>query len=114
MSQKSIAALPFSALASIAEAAYLDAEAHQLWDSKYALDDRRGMDYVRRVHVIPIREEVCELWDAAHDPDHYAEEMADVVIMCMSAAGHLGIDLAGAIRRKMLINQKRPQGHKTA
>ena len=46
------------------------------------------------------------------DPAHFAEELADVVIMTMSAAGHLGIDLAAKIRSKMEINEHRPYGHK--
>lgn len=115
MSKASIAALPFASMATIAEAAYKDAEAHGLWDGKaYAVDDPRGMAYVRRAHVIRIREELCEAYEAAPHSDHFNEELADVVIMCMSTAGHLGIDLAGAIRRKMLTNAERPYGHRTA
>jgi NTP pyrophosphatase (non-canonical NTP hydrolase) len=44
-------------------------------------------------------------WDSA------TEELADVVIMAMSAAGYLGIDIDAAIRRKMEINKARPWKH---
>ena len=104
----------FQALAFIAKNVYEDAQAHGLWNGKaYDLKDRRGMAYVRRCHVIPIREEVAEAYEAAVDPAHFAEELADVVIMTLSAAGHLGIDLAAEIRRKMEINEGRPYQHRT-
>lgn len=44
-------------------------------------------------------------WDSA------TEELADVVIMAMSAAGYLGIDIDAAIRRKMEINKGRAWKH---
>ena len=104
----------FQALAFIAKNVYEDANAHGLWsENVYDLKDKRGMAYVRRCHVIPIREEVSEAYEAAADPAHFAEELADVVIMAMSAAGHLGIDLAAEIRRKMEINEGRPYQHRT-
>lgn len=31
--------------------------------------------------------------------------------MAMSAAGHLSVDLAAEVKRKMAINEKRPYGH---
>ena len=44
-------------------------------------------------------------WDSA------TEELADVVIMAMSAAGYLGIDIDAAIRNKMAVNKNRPWKH---
>ena len=72
-----------------------------------------------------IAEEMFELGDAAGGVieatksgkgkaeawEHYAEELADIVIVCFSAAGHLKIDIDAAIRRKMKINKERPWKH---
>lgn len=41
----------------------------------------------------------------------YVEELADVIIMCMSVAGKLGIDIDAAVKRKMQINKTRPWKH---
>ena len=105
----------FDSFAIIAAEAYKDAVKHGLWeDPTCALDNPNGMKYVRRRCLLRIREELSEACEAAHNPEHFAEELADVVIMCMSVAGHLGIDLAEEVRRKMAINQERPYGHKSA
>lgn len=32
----------------------------------------------------------------------------DVIIMCLSVAGQLGIDIDDAVKRKMEINKRRP------
>lgn len=37
--------------------------------------------------------------------------MADVIIMSMSVAGKLGIDIDAAVKRKMEINRQRPWKH---
>ena len=103
----------FDELRNIARAAYEDAKAHGLYDDVNLCPQKRSEEFIRRRLTLLIREEVCEMWDAHRDPPHFAEEMADVVIMCMSAAGHLGIDLAAEVKRKMEINQNRPYGHKT-
>lgn len=101
----------FEALAFLSKQAYEDAKAHGLWDDVNVCRSLRTEDFVRRRCTLLVREEVCEMYEAAKNPVHFAEEMADVVIMCMSAAGHLGIDLAAEVRRKMEINQKRPFRH---
>lgn len=103
----------FQAFGSIAQSVYEDAKAHGLYDDVNLCPQKRSDEFIRRRLTLLIREEVCEMWDAHRDPSHFAEEMADVVIMCMSAAGHLAIDLAAEVRRKMEINQNRPYGHKT-
>ena len=104
----------FQAFAFIAQNAYEDAKAHGLYDDVNLCPQKRSAEFIRRRLTLLIREEVCEMWDANKEPAHFAEEMADVVIMCMSAAGHLGIDLAAEVKRKMEINQSRSYGHKTA
>lgn len=104
----------FDELRNIARCAYDDAKAHGLYDDDTLSLESHSVEYIRKRLTLLIREEVCEMWDAFREPAHFAEEMADVVIMCMSAAGHLGIDLAQEVQRKMEINEGRPYGHKIA
>ena len=104
----------FDELRNIARCAYEDAKAHGLYDDDSLSLESHSVEYVRKRLTLLIREEVCEMWDAFKEPAHFAEELADVVIMAMSAAGHLGIDLAAEVKRKMAINEKRPYGHKEA
>ena len=102
----------FQAFSLIAQSAYADAKEHGLYDDVNLCPQKRSTEFIRRRLTLLIREEVCEMWDAHRDHEHFAEEMADVVIMCMSAAGHMGIDLAAEVKRKMSINESRPYGHK--
>lgn len=104
----------FDELRNISHSAYEDAKAHGLYDDDTLSLEKHSVEYIRKRLTLLIREEVSEMWDAFKDPAHFAEEMADVVIMCMSAAGHLGIDLAQEVQRKMEINEGRPYGHKIA
>lgn len=53
-----------------------------------------------------IRYEVQDLYDEAHNEIYYTEELADVIIMSLSVAGYLGIDIDKAVREKMEINKK--------
>lgn len=98
-------------LTALVKSVYNDAVEHGLYEGDTLSRITNTDTYVRRRLALLIREEVCELWDAAHAPIHYAEELADVVIMCMSAAGHMGIDLADAIERKIAKNHTRPYKH---
>lgn len=82
------------------DSAYEDAVAHGLWNDESAYEC-----------AVRISNEVDELMDAAHDPHHFAEELADVIIMALSTAGHLGIDIHGEVVRKMVINVNRPYRH---
>ena len=100
---------------------YDDAVAHGLWDeaeelrvwaycgkrSKYAIDRVRREDCAMR-----IRDEVEELYDEAHDEIYYTEELADVIITVLSAAGYLGIDIDKAVKEKMEINKTREWRHR--
>lgn len=104
----------FQAFAFVAKNAYEDAKMHGLYDDDTLSLEKHSVEYVRKRLTLLIREEVCEMWDAFRDAAHFSEELADVVIMAMSAAGHLGIDLAAEVKRKMAINEQRPYGHKEA
>lgn len=79
---------------------YRDAVEHQLWEEEMPKDC-----------AARISEEVQELEEAAGDNQAYAEELADVVIMALSTAGHLGINIGAEIMRKILINHDRPVKH---
>ena len=79
---------------------YNDAVDHGLWENESAYES-----------AVRISDEVDELMDAASDPHHFAEELADVIIMSLSVAGHLGIDIDAEVRRKVEINHDRPWKH---
>lgn len=93
---------------------YQDAVAHGLWNDKHT----EWPSECARM----IENEVDELWCAGEEweddgvdleePDaNYVEELADVIIMSMSVAGRLGIDIDAAVKRKMEINKHRPWKH---
>lgn len=98
-------------LNTLRDAIYADAVAHGLWD-----DDE---DYMPTDCVYFIKDEVCELdcaamdWedDVCNDNSAFCDELSDVIIMCLSVAGYLGIDIEAAVRRKMEINKARPWKH---
>jgi NTP pyrophosphatase (non-canonical NTP hydrolase) len=77
-----------------------DAVDHGLWGNESAYES-----------AVRLSDEVDELMGAASDPHHFEEELADVIIMSLSVAGHLGIDIDAEVRRKIEINQKRPWKH---
>ena len=93
------------------DAIYEDAVAKGLWDDEE--------DYMPTDCVYFIRDEVIELEDTAmnweddvcNDNSAFCEELADVIIMSLSVAGYLGIDIDAAVRRKMEINKARPWKH---
>lgn len=96
------------------DAIYEDAVAHGLWDKYKYYPATDCVDF--------IRDEVIELEYAAMNwrngytensrfyPE-FCQELADVIIMCLSVAGKLGIDIDAAVRRKMEINKARPWKH---
>lgn len=55
--------------------------------------------------------ELRELIFAVDDVNHFREELADVIITALSAAGYLGIDIDKAVRQKMEINRGREWRH---
>jgi len=103
--------LNFSALKEIAHEIYQDAKAHGLYDDVNLCVERRSVPYVRRRLVLLIREEVCEAYEGYQNAANYAEELADIVIMCLSAAEHMGIDIAQQVERKIEVNKRRAFKH---
>ena len=101
-------------LNTLRDAIYEDAVAHGLWDKYKYYPATDCVDF--------IRDEVIELEYAAMNwrngytenskfyPE-FCQELADVIIMCLSVAGKLGIDIDAAVRRKMEINKARPWKH---
>lgn len=103
---------PTLSLNALRDEIYQDAVEHGLWERK---------DYPSDC-AWAIKEEARELCDAGNDwedngwyegeeNEAFSEELADVVIMCFSVAGKLGIDIDKAIRKKMEINKTRPWKH---
>ena len=100
-----------ASLNTLRDAIYEDAVAHGLWDDEE--------DYMPTDCMYFIKDEVCELdcaaidWedDVCNDNSAFCDELADVIIMCMSVAGYLGIDIDAAVKRKMEINKARPWKH---
>lgn len=100
-----------TSLNDLRDAIYEDAVAHGLWD-----DDE---DYKPTDCVYFIKDELCELdcaamdWedDVCNDNSAFCDELSDVIIMCLSVAGKLGIDIDTAVRRKMETNMARPWKH---
>ncbi|MGN0773559.1 MAG: MazG-like family protein [Candidatus Ventricola sp.] len=112
-------------LNTLRDAIYEDAVAHGLWEEEagpiecYVLIGDEGEGPIKCYKLI--RDEVEELGSAAvsWETDYFedcsdngfSEELADVIIMCMSVAGKLGIDIDAAVKRKMEINRQRPWKH---
>lgn len=109
---------------------YSDAVAHGLWDGDYLWKTVSINDVLRDSGALKIykianteREtmrvnaalrvflENQELLESVLEEDHFREELADVIILVLSAAGYLGIDIDKAVRAKMEINKKREWRH---
>lgn len=105
---------------------YQDAVAHGLWEDadKY----RDGWLCISEEHANRelwseaahlVKSEAYELVDVAvkdvydetDSKDAFVDELADVIIMSLSVAGKLGIDIDKAVKRKMAINKDRPWKH---
>ena len=109
---------------------YDDAVAHGLWDGMhiwkliatnedfrksgiadaitYANSDETRKNAIATLFVLM---EIRELIFATEDTDHFREELADVIITALSAAGYLGIDIDKAVQEKMEINRGREWRH---
>ncbi len=104
---------------------YSDAVKHGLWDETHIWkliatneDFRKSgiadiityanSDETRKnaIATLFVSMEIRELIFATEDPDHFTEELADVIITALSAAGYLGIDIDKAVREKMGINRE--------
>lgn len=109
---------------------YDDAVKHGLWDEGYLWKTLRSNDCLRdsgilQIHKIANTErqtrrvnavlrvflENEELLESVLEEDHFTEELADVIITALSAAGYLGIDIDKAVRAKMEINRGREWRH---
>jgi NTP pyrophosphatase (non-canonical NTP hydrolase) len=109
---------------------YDDAVKHGLWDEMHVWkliatneDFRKSgiadvityanSDETRKnvIAALFISMEIRELIFATEDADHFREELADVIITALSAAGYLGIDIDKAVREKMEINRGREWRH---
>lgn len=109
---------------------YSDAVAHGLWDEgyirktlrrNYCLRDSgilqiykiaKAKQETRRVNAtLRVFMENQELLESVLDEDNYTEELTDAIIMVLSAAGCLGIDIDKAVRVKMEINRGREWRH---
>lgn len=105
---------------------YKDAVAHGLWDEGYLWKTLRSSDVLRDSGILQICKianteqetkrvnatlrvflENEELLESVLEEDHFREELADVIITALSAAGYLGIDIEKAVREKMEINRGR-------
>lgn len=115
---------PTLSLNALRDAIYEDAVAHGLWErTDYTVEkaikeaERCGDPFVDTDSVLrswamePLRKEINELEMASESEEEYAEELADVIIMSMSIAGKMGINIDAAIRRKMQINKERSWKH---
>ena len=103
-----------TSLNTLRDAIYEDAVVHGLWDKDKYYPATDCVDF--------IRDEVNELeyaamnWRNGYNENskfypEFCQELADVIIMCLSVAGKLGIDIDEAVRRKMEINRARPWKH---
>lgn len=94
------------------DAVYEDAEAHGLWDEVKASRVKPLENHMRYEAAKRVGDEVQEAMSSASDPDHFAEELADVVITALSTAGLFGIDIEQAVKTKMAFNKDRAYRHK--
>ena len=95
-------------LNTLRDAIYEDAVAHGLWDEHYQATD--CVDFIRG-EVIELECAAMDWMDGYIDSSEFRQELADVIIMSLSVAGKLGIDIDAAVRRKMEINKARPWKH---
>lgn len=115
---------PEVTLNALRDEVYEDAVKHGLWEStdytvKKIIDEQErygtpfsDKDAILRAWAMePIRREVNELEMAHESVEEYTEELADVIIMSLSVAGKLGIDIDEAVRRKIEFNKTRPWKH---
>ena len=99
---------PVVTLNELRDEVYQDAVAHGLWEDAEAI---KNVPDLHDACIDLIAAEVCEMGEAWMDKEKFSEELADVIIMSLSVAGKLGIDIDGAVKRKMEINKGRPWKH---
>lgn len=106
---------------------YSDAVAHGLWDEHKnhyraackvraeaeELVEESTMMLKLGTHCSGLQPRATEILESAwfNAKDDFEAELADVIIMALSAAGYLGIDIDKAVREKMEINRGREWRH---
>ena len=99
-------------LNTLRDAVYADAVAHGLWQEN---DDPTVCSWLIKGEATELDEAASDWadygWDKEEPDETFSEELADVIIMSLSVAGKLGIDIDAAVRRKMEINKNRPWKH---
>lgn len=109
------------------DAVYADAVAHGLWEDadKFAKElefdedvtpearesAKKFSKWYEAANLIFFESEEILTAVEEYNYENAIEELADTIIMCMSAAGYLGIDIDAAVKRKMEINKERPWKH---
>lgn len=101
------------------DAIYADAVEHGLWEDadKFAKEfaEKESMEKFSRwyeaANLVFFESEEILTAVEEYNYENAIEELADTVIMCMSAAGYLGIDIDAAVKAKMEINKSRPWKH---
>ena len=108
------------------DAIYQDAVAHGLWEDAdrwarawaFAGEDAERKNLwntaaqsVRCEAIELVEVSALDIYNNTDNREHFIEELADVIIMSLSVAGKLGIDIDAAVRRKMEINKARPWKH---
>lgn len=106
---------------------YLDAVAHGLWDEEH--NHYRAACKVRAeaeelveestimlgfgTHCACLTPKAAETLEAKwfYAKDNFDFELADVIIMALSVAGYLGVDIEKAVREKMAVNRGREWRH---
>lgn len=99
---------PTLSLNTLRDEIYEDAVAHGLFEEFDKITDPVRQ---RRKLAMRIMEEAAEMYAAADDPEHYAEEAADVTLMTGDVCGYLNIDWHGAVMAKKEYNKTRPWKH---
>ena len=95
-------------LNTLRDAIYEDAVAHGLWDERYPATDCVNLILGE---VIELECAAMDWMDGYIDNSEFCQELADVIIMSLSVAVKLGIDIDAAVRSKMEINKGRPWKH---
>ena len=109
------------------DAIYDDAVAHGLWEDADKFAEELEFDEDVTPEERESAKKFSKWYDAAnlvffeseeiltaveeYKYDNAIEEIADTIIMCLSAAGYLGIDIDAAVKAKMEINKARSWKH---
>ena len=103
---------PTLSLNTLRDAIYEDAVAHGLWQEN---DDPTVCSWLIKGEATELDEAASDWadygWNKEEPDETFSEELADVIIMSLSVAGKLGIDIDAAVRRKMEINKGRAWKH---